>query len=140
MDNNQYLIKARINRCIADYSVAQGCYHVAVGRHYYHFFLLAKNHLISECNVSEDDFRLKTAHIQFRDLLRKALNDESWIGRVTADEINGILIYLEDLCKLRAKAEYTLCEFDENRYRTTCLGIVRKLDKMFTKFNFKESK
>lgn len=141
MGNDQYLVKAEINRIAADQSVTNGYYHVAIGRHYYHFFLLAKFQLQNSWNISDERFksRTKSTHIQFRSLLREILNDESWIGKVTNDEINDLLIYLEDLCDLRSKAEYTTYEYNENRYHSTCSGIVKKLDKMFKKFNFKES-
>lgn len=140
MCNEQYLIKAVINRSTADQSENEGHYHIAIGRHYYHFFLISKYNLVDKWKITEDRFKSmnQSTHTQFRSLLREVFNDSTWVGRVSSEDMNDLLIYMEDLCSLRAKAEYTNYEFNRDRYQSTCFGIVRKLDVLFKKIGFKE--
>lgn len=139
-NNNQYLIKAENNLCAADMSLKNNYFDVAIGRYYYHFFLLAKNYLISTCGYTEDYLyqKGKPVHSWIRNVLRKAYNT-SKIRQLSDDEFTDMMIYLEDLFKLRVKAEYTRYEFDLHKYNSNCKIIIKKLNEYFVKSTIKES-
>lgn len=136
--HTRYLDKAKQNRIVAQYCEDNEYYNVAIGRFYYYFFLVSKYNLIKSWDKKEKDFksRQEPTHIRIRSMLRDIFNDPSWQEQISVEEMNDVLIYFEDLCDLRVRSEYTEQGFDKNQYQSTCLGIVRKLDKLFKLIRF----